>query len=727
MIKKIKDVLAKIKKCLQTPLACACATWSWILDLWLVLKPCRFSLVSLLVGFAFFTVAPQGIDILRAMVETHKQNFNDLVLFYLCNWLWALSIWYWARHMLSLKPVHDVAVNPKRPERSRRMLEETPRVLGAFAFLILYVAFIKTGQEYASTSIEQFALSPTLYAMLFLFSALIFYIVVRIRRSIFGLQAVKDLYASTRQDFTELPKAAIVFALVLIGMSLLALIWTTLDPVITTELGTANLLLIAAANWVFWGTLLAFYEIKYRLPIFIALLVYAFFISASNDNHDMRYIMDEKTGKPLQLTDTRPTAAAAFSSWLRAREQDGKRVEGKIPLFVVAAEGGGIRAAYWTGIMLSAMQDRDHLFARHVFAMSGVSGGSLGIASFAGLVKARHENADFNTQCDVTNPQAQTDFNYQKCADIFLSNDFLAPVAGRMLYGDLLQRFLPWPVKSFDRARAMERAWHEGWFDLTGNNYFEQPFLEMHKDDRQHLVPALFLNTTWVEKGQRVVTANIQQGNTFTTLNDLYQVTKRHLPLGTAVHNSARFTYVSPAGTVSVWNDIEKREMTWGHLVDGGYFENSGATTAFELLRAIKNQAGDDWNKIMPIVLMITNDPALDDNRQEAPNPYANELLSPLHALLNARDGRGSYSRAMLRKAVENEGGRYKEFGLQKTTGPVPLGWVLSDAAKATMQERLDCYIQEMNDDPFNIPVDKNCNNPEKTEQEPQLTELTEE
>ena len=724
MIKKIKDILDKIKTCLQAPLACACTIWSWILDLWLVLKPCRFSLISLLVGFAFFTVAPQGVDILRAMVETHKQNFNDLIVFYLCNWLWALSIWYWARHMLSLKPVHDVAVNPERPERSRRMLEETPRVLGAFAFLILYVAFIKTDQEYATASLKEFALSPTIYAWLFLVSAVIFYIVVRIRRSIFGLQAVKDLYASTRQDFTELPKPAIVFALLLIGISLLALIWTTIDPVITTELGTANLLLIAAANWVFWGTLLAFYEIKYRLPIFIALLVYAFFISASNDNHDMRYNMDKKTNKPLQLTDNRANVKTSFSNWLRAREQDGKTIDGKIPLFIVAAEGGGIRAAYWTGIMLAALQDRDNLFARHVFAMSGVSGGSLGITSFAGLVRARHENADFNAQCNVTNPQKQNVFNYQKCADIFLSNDFLAPVAGRMLYGDLIQRFLPWPIKSFDRARAMERAWHEGWFDLSEKDYFEQPFLNMHKDDKQHLIPALFLNSTWVEKGQRVVTTNIQQGKTFTTLNDLYQVTNRHLPLGTAVHNSARFTYVSPAATVSVWNDTEKRETNWGHLVDGGYFENSGATSAFELLRAIKKQAGDDWNKIIPIVLMITNDPALDDKAQKEPNPYANELLSPLHALLNTRDGRGSYSRALLRKAVLNEGGKYKEFGLQHTEGPVPLGWVLSDAAKATMKERLNCYIREMNGDPFNVPTDVNCNKPKHVEQEPQLTEL---
>jgi len=724
MVNKIKAYLNKIKSCLQSPFECLCQIWSWVLDVWLVLKPCRFSLLSLLIGFIFFGIAPQGIDILRAMVETNKQHYADLIVFYLCTWLWALSIWYWARHMLSMKSIHDAAVNPKRLERSKKLLEETPRVLGALAFISLYIAFIKTGQKYESSDLKDFALSPSLYALMFLFSAVLFYMVTRVRRRIFGLQAVKDVYASTNERFMHLPATAKTFALILIGTNLLALIWTTLDPVIAEVLGTANLLLIAAASWVFWGTLLAFYETRYHVPIFLALLVYAFMISGSNDNHDMRYVMNKKN-QPMPLVDNRKLVNDYFNDWLLAREQHGLTTQGKIPLYIVAAEGGGIRAAYWTAMMLGAMQDRNEKFAQHVFAMSGVSGGSLGIASFAGLVKARNEHADFNKQCDIDKKQNRDPFSYEKCASTFLSNDFLAPVAGRMLYGDLLQRFWPWPIKSFDRARAMEQAWHKAWQSLTQKDYFEDAFLDLHKQDNQHLIPALILNTTWVEKGQRVVAANIKQDGSFVTLNDLHTITNRHLPLGTAVHNSARFTYVSPAATVKIRDEIEKREINWGHLVDGGYFENSGATVALELLRSIKNTAGKNWEKIQPMVLMITNDPTLDDKAIKEANPYANEVLSPLHAMLNTRDGRGSYSREALRKEIESAGGKYKEFGLQHINGPVPLGWVLSDAAKSTMKKRLECYMQEMNNDPFNIPVDTNCNKPLKRIQEPQLTDLS--
>ena len=65
------------------------------------------------------------------------------------------------------------------------------------------------------------------------------------------------------------------------------------------------------------------------------------------------------------------------------------------PLFIVATEGGGIRAAYWTATVLGTIQDADSSFADHVLAISGVSGGSLGAAVFDGLVVLRRRRREF--------------------------------------------------------------------------------------------------------------------------------------------------------------------------------------------------------------------------------------------------------------------------------------------------------------------------------------------
>ena len=73
-----------------------------------------------------------------------------------------------------------------------------------------------------------------------------------------------------------------------------------------------------------------------------------------------------------------------------------------------------------------------------------------------------------------------------------------------------------------------------------------------------------------------------------------------HIPLSTAAHMSARFTFVSPAG----------RFPDGSHIVDGGYFENSGAIAAYKIATRIK-----DWcafKKIANVdvkIIMISNDP----------------------------------------------------------------------------------------------------------------------
>lgn len=175
-----------------------------------------------------------------------------------------------------------------------------------------------------------------------------------------------------------------------------------------------------------------------------------------------------------------------------------------MPVFLVAAEGGGVRAAYWTAVVLGRLQDQHPTFARQVFGISGVSGGSVGAAVFAALLRdrapdsrcrefaRRQGHADDSTQLGA----------FETCAQEVLRQDLLSPGLGRLLAADFLQWFVPAPVPSFDRARTIEDSWSAAYEAATGRNTLDQPFLSISgggptPDAADHLShPALLLNGT---------------------------------------------------------------------------------------------------------------------------------------------------------------------------------------------------------------------------------------
>ena len=92
------------------------------------------------------------------------------------------------------------------------------------------------------------------------------------------------------------------------------------------------------------------------------------------DNHDLRHLQPGLRA--------RPAVKAAFLRFLDADSLPG---EDPAPVVLVAASGGGIAAAYWTATVLGDLADASPGFAARVFAMSGVSGGALGLLTYAAL------------------------------------------------------------------------------------------------------------------------------------------------------------------------------------------------------------------------------------------------------------------------------------------------------------------------------------------------------
>ena len=83
-------------------------------------------------------------------------------------------------------------------------------------------------------------------------------------------------------------------------------------------------------------------------------------------------------GKALDAR--RPTLEAALDDVLK-RQKDAKQPV----IVIVAAAGGGIRASYFTSLVLARATDRMPSLKEKIILASGVSGGSLGLAVYRSL------------------------------------------------------------------------------------------------------------------------------------------------------------------------------------------------------------------------------------------------------------------------------------------------------------------------------------------------------
>ena len=415
-------------------------------------------------------------------------------------------------------------------------------------------------------------------------------------------------------------------------------------------IGAGAVMLLAAACWICYGSLAVYVSHRWQVPVVAPIVVLVLLFSLWNDNHKVRTLPGAKPAPG-------PTFQDYYATWfsnLHARFPN----EERHPVFVISAEGGGIRAAFWTATVLARLQDADPNFSAHVLAISGVSGGALGATVFDALV----------AEGNVT--------NYNDAAQRILSHDFLSPALAHMLFPDICQRYLPIAVPAFDRATALEKAWEHAWRAEMNNNRFGKDFATLWAGNLKYNVPALFLNGTSVETGQRMIASNVRIDQTFIDALDVNERLDGDMRLSTAAHMSARFTYLSPAG----------RFTNGEHIVDGGYFENSGTTTAADILDVVR--AERFRGRAVPISIVIRNDPedSGGNKKQNRFHEFASEGLAPLQALLHTRNARGSYSELALNS---RQGTNVINFELMACDTPLPLGWSLSRGAIDEMNRQI--------------------------------------
>ena len=514
--------------------------------------------------------------------------------------------------------------------------------------------------------------------------------------------------------------------------------------------------LMMLSEWVEPPELLKVFRFR-RFPVFTLLVAWFFLASVlpvGGGYHDVRFITSP-AGRPALVRAETP--ASVLSRWLRGLPADvfsgappgGRRA---VPLILVATAGGGIRAAYWTSLVLDCVFRAVPVSPAcrggpgidqtpFVLAASGISGGSVGLVSYLAHQIRASPTADGR------------DWVASR-----LGGDYLSSSLGWELAVELpraLFRFDP----GMDRAEVIERSlqqswvagpWSPGWVNAAlrsspdeDRGPLTQGFFRVWERGSRSggpAVPLLLLNGTSVTDGCRFNTSALDaDGNdggrapnprapdclateTFTgaTPSTVHRVlaatrdleddlcetvdgVREDVRLSTAAFLSARFPYVSPSGRIPACGAPSQAT----YVVDGGYLDSSGASTIEEF-----------WNQLEPLVARYNagdypaGQPASSclvpyliqiDNGYDEPHPAAStrrpgELTVPLKAALSARSAFSSlarevaavtFSRGDLSAGV-TRADRYAHFFTQSHPGvEAPLGWVLSNDAQRDLHRQL--------------------------------------
>ena len=396
----------------------------------------------------------------------------------------------------------------------------------------------------------------------------------------------------------------------------------------------------------------------------------------------------------------RPSLEDALDRWQKAQRKDcAIPADAPLPVIIAAAEGGASRAAVW--FLSSARlldQATDGRFGRYLFAISGVSGGSLGAVTY--LQALADDQTAGRSPCAGPFRRDRSD-DLRRMA---VESDPLAPALAGYFLNDALMRLLPlqWAWAGYrDRGVLLELAFEQNWQTWRHVPDGDVPVSAGVLALRQSLSepsPHLFLNGTDTKSGFRLITSTVDfhaDANLFPLADDLLFRLRHDVPASTAVTNSARFPLISPAGRA-----VDRQ------VIDGGYFDNYGSRTADDLVLAIKEISGKHGWNLMPIVVVVSNDaeiarealetytpscrqehPAVPDavKQGKAKSPTI-ELAAPVLGLIATRDAHAADALQILRRRLCEPGAR---------TGPLfhialpepgaheaaPMNWVLNQMA----------------------------------------------
>lgn len=499
-----------------------------------------------------------------------------LVLAYL---FWATTTWYVARLTLGRRFPND-SVGAHRPY-VHGIAKWLPRLLALAACLPLALFTAGTGRHAGLAAV---LLATSLAFLAFTWKRRV--LMARFRSGAIGL-----LPQGHYRYFDQLSLGSWLTIAAGLLLSHMVLVAIMVSPITASRaIGAPALMLLAMGSWTLVAGLGFSYLPRTQGWVTMGWVPVVLFVAFShwNDSHPVDWASGPRVAaaRATKGPFDRPGLQQHYVNWMD-RHADGA------PVFLVASAGGASRASYWSGVLLGRMEDEARSarkdFGSNIFMLSGISGGSVGIAAYAAALRAWPAQA--------REEPAQASSCFRLAMDQFLGADVLAPVGAMMLFPDLWLQF--WPpvldVQPMDRSRGLEEAWSIDWRSLmdrppkdcvtTAPDVRPQWTLPFNQVLQAQVgQPAVVLNTIRLEDSRRVLQSNVRLD--LRDAEDLFlpgfEERVARMSLAGSAHNSARFPLVSPPGSVRT-----DKNQPWGHLGDGGYHEVTGASTLADVLEAL--------------------------------------------------------------------------------------------------------------------------------------------
>lgn len=725
---------------------------------WLsLLRTVRAPLAAIVLAGIGLVLPSQSKDMLAALADGGLVP-REVFVFYLSLAFLTFSGWYWARALISAR--FDVP----HTEAGRSQLLATDGRINLFAFdAVPWLIFLLAGAVGAGLIIR----SGVWHALWFLLAWVVVYAFFRPTRMEGTERKPRRFVRGDQPDYRAIahapPRSTAKFrewlswrsfrmhlrlltnrapggrllAWPLIAVSLSLFVWGAVASFVTFNRPVASLPVLLSAA--FTGPSAALICLALIIPLLSAITFYAdgyrFRLTFKGRSIGLSrppvigvlVIVSLVTPWAFHLHTVRAVDGALpprknladyFVGWVEACAPR----QGAVRPIIVAVSGGASRAAVWGGQILQDVERASVPGGPAVFAVSSVSGGSLGVAGYMALLAGMKDEE----RCAAEDRGARQD-QMAELAKSPLGDDVLAPLLAGWLAVDLPRSLLsPFAaiVRTFvgeqprggDRAEAIERAFERLWDkDWTAHPKlsFADGFLSLFYDGttQRRGMPLWIANGTEVATGSRVLTLPIDSTQwPFRSSRDALALLAADVPISTAINNTARFPYLEPSGELlkrrsseelakrslgeRFWEQWRIGDRSAPEIIDGGYFENEGLQTALELAAWLESEGSKalKGRAVRPIIVQATADgsakltsdevirydsKASDPGKAPAVSP-AFQILAPISGLYNVR---GGHSLVLLWAAKDFHKEDFVHFMLPGLEGrDVPLNWVLSTA-----------------------------------------------
>lgn len=245
----------------------------------------------------------------------------------------------------------------------------------------------------------------------------------------------------------------------------------------------------------------------------------------------------------------------------------------KVPI-LYAAYGGGLKAHYWNYLILDTLYENGCF--HDLLAMSGVSGGGMGIGNFSAM---KYFSLD--------------SVNRVEAIDNVKSANILSLELSYFLGADFVREYLPnWLYWGMDRSHRSMTFYNENlnniaasasndsnyvYRDLVNDISFDSTYTALFKES---YYPNIIINSTASVDKSGIVSA-IRTDSMFPgTINLLDYALDSTVSLSffEAASTCNRFPFISPAAHIP----------SKGHFVDGGYYENSGVMSLISFKKGLE-------------------------------------------------------------------------------------------------------------------------------------------